>query len=123
MTGGPRLIHLNGPPQPQLVARAAFVEQLAELANDVGARFVELVLMVDKQVSRDRFADRLEPSSPGRFNAGELVARNGGLDSLDIQYDALVTFVEDHDYAVVLEVGELDSEAAYAAVTAALEPP
>jgi predicted kinase len=105
---------------PQLVARAEFVEQLAELAQDVGARFVEVFLTVDLSTGRDRLA-AAGPSVPGRFNPGELVERNGGADSLDAHHAALRALLAQRSHAIVVDSVDNNLEEAYGALLAALD--
>src|SRR5699024_3555808 len=67
----------------QYLARTPFIEQLAQLAADHGARFVEVVLILDEQTLAQRLQrrrespDRPEQARNDRFvspdQAGELV--------------------------------------------------
>jgi predicted kinase len=106
---------------PQLVARVEFVEQLSAVADECGARFVEVCLSIAKVESRRRFAARVDPSVPGRFNAAELVAHNGGLDSLDELHDAVAAFIATRPDATVIESTTDDQNQTYAAFLTALD--
>lgn len=46
---------------PQLVARVEFIDQLAALAEEVGAEFHEIVLLEDRDAVLRRFVDRGDP--------------------------------------------------------------
>jgi predicted kinase len=108
---------------PQLVARTEFVDQLSSLANQVGARFIELFLSIEKAESRSRFVERTSPSAPGRFNAAGVVDGHGGLDALDAQHDALVAFIATRPDAIVIESVTDGVDETYALVLSAVNDP
>ncbi len=72
---------------PQFLARLDFVEQLASLAAELDARFVEIALVVDPSLAARRLVQRaLHPLRPEDSDAAALLARQGGPDSLrDLQ--------------------------------------
>ena len=43
---------------PQYVGRADFVERLEVVASDAGARFIEVILVGDRTLARERFGER-----------------------------------------------------------------
>lgn len=89
---------------PQLVARLPFIEQLADLASEVGATFHEVVLLDSKENMLRRFAERAGPGpSPGE---AELVA----------MHDRLVSLVATRPAATVVPVVDGAVDRTYRAV-------
>lgn len=68
---------------PQLLARPEFIEQLEGLADECGARFVEVALIVDVETSRAAFSARAhDRSHPTHADAVILVERSGSDDPI-----------------------------------------
>lgn len=86
---------------PQFRARIAEIEAFEQVARDAGARFVEVVLMVDRDEALDRFDRRLDDSEWGRHNRGS-VAAAGGRALLTEFYDRLLDALERRPHAMLV---------------------
>ncbi len=79
---------------PQFLGRLEFVLVLQRLCDDVGAEFVEVVLLSDPQDAAERFTRRsAQPETAEHQNAAALLERRGGLDALPGMYDRLLQVV------------------------------
>ncbi|CAN5855078.1 MAG: AAA family ATPase [Ilumatobacteraceae bacterium] len=68
---------------PQFLARADFIVQLAELAAEIGAAFVEVALTAtDDDVLAWFSARSADPTTSSHLDAAELLARTGGVPEL-----------------------------------------
>ena len=64
---------------PQFLARPGFVESLEALADELGARFVEVVLLDSPDTAAARLAERAAgPMTATQRDAHELLDRDGG---------------------------------------------
>lgn len=93
---------------PQFLGRPEFVDQLADLAGEHRARFVHVVLAIDRAQMHDRFDDRRD------HLGAELIRLLGGEAELDRMYDRLQALV-----AIRPEVVRLDPADPYSALLAA----
>jgi predicted kinase len=106
---------------PQLIARPEFLEQLDELATEVGAVFCEIVLSDDKASAIRRFEQRSEAGShPQHVEAHEMLMRAGGLEELALMYDELEALVATRASAVVIASHHGDVDETYAALVRAV---
>jgi len=79
---------------PQFLGRLDFVLALDQLCGEVGADFVEVVLLSDPQDVADRFARRSDaPETSAHRDAQALQARTGGAGELSAMYDRLLDVV------------------------------
>ena len=86
---------------PQYVGVAAELAAFEEVAGDVGAGFIEIVLLDDKAAAISRFNDRQDETDWGRHNR-ELVESLGGDELLSQMHDRLLDLVEQRPDAIVL---------------------
>ncbi len=104
---------------PQYLGRLPFIEALAELADEVGATFHELVLMDSKVASLRRFEARTgRAADPGHAEAAATVAAAGGRASLAQMYDALLEVVAQRPTTQVVPTTEGEIAETYAALLA-----
>lgn len=68
---------------PQFLARPGFIDELQDLADQLGVEFVEVVLLEDPERAARRLAERAaEPLNATQCDAHELLERDGGLDAI-----------------------------------------
>lgn len=124
----------------QYLGRVAFIEQLEELAAEVGARFDEVVLLDTKEESLRRFAQRTAAAAaatatrsgavtdpahadpahadPAHLNAHALEAqamvdRDGGPAALEAMYDRLIAVLQERPHAKVVHTRDGQIARAY----------
>ena len=100
---------------PQFLARAEFIDQLAECAMNVGARFVEIALMISRADAIEAFQQRsARPDTAQQRYAAEAVDQAGGIAALEMMYDNFVVMLEGRDEVRLVEVsiGDIDSTVA-----------
>jgi predicted kinase len=97
---------------PQFLGRPAFLEQVEDLAREVGADFHEIVLLDSKQNALRRFVDRAA-SDPAHAAASEMLMRNGGLSELSTMYDRLLAIIASRPTARVVPTTDGQPEQAY----------
>jgi predicted kinase len=79
---------------PQFLGRAEFIEQCADLAREVDAEFVEIVLLDTKESSLRRFETRTRAAAdPAHAQAQELLDSMGGTAEFSLMYDRLLAIV------------------------------
>ncbi len=79
---------------PQFVGRLEFVLELEQLCTEVGAQFVEVVLLSDVQNAARRFQRRSSaPNSDSHRDAAALLERLGGPHALPQMYGQLLDVV------------------------------
>lgn len=104
---------------PQLLARPDFLVRLERLAAEVGAPFVEIVLLDTREAARRRFVDRTaRAETRDHVEAAAALDAAGGLDELDAMYDRLVAMLADRPAAHRVPSVEGDVDGTYAAVLA-----
>ncbi|HET8588353.1 MAG TPA: AAA family ATPase [Nakamurella sp.] len=105
---------------PQLLAGAQFLEQLAELAAEVGAQFVEVALTDSKENALRRFAERhrlvSDSAEPGPDHAVSTE------EELSVLYDSVMTFLATREDAIIVPVVDGGIEATYRDLTSRLDP-
>ncbi len=90
---------------PQFLARAVFIDQLAEAAATVGARFMEIVLMMNRSDATAAFRWRSsQPESAQHRDAAEAVEAAGGTRSLETRYDTFAEMVAGRSTAHLIKV-------------------
>jgi hypothetical protein len=104
---------------PQLVARESFILELEKEARSCGARFVELVLTVDRDDALDRFAQRQASNVQTHRDAQALVERGGDV-ALGAMYDNLERLVASRPSAIRIDVVFDDLPETYRRVESAL---
>ena len=104
---------------PQYVARESFILELEHEARSCGARFVELVLTLDRDDALDSFSQRQSSDVSTHRDAQALVER-GGETALGDMYDALERLVSSRPSAVRVGVARDDIPETYRRVDAAL---
>lgn len=108
---------------PQLLARPAFIETLAQLADEIGAEFHELVLLDEREPAVARFvsrsAERAATGAPD--DQGDQVALAGGTAALEDTYDRLVALIGRRPHARVVTAETDDIDGTYAAVLEQLD--
>jgi predicted kinase len=88
---------------PQFVARAQFIEQVEQLAGDVGATFHEIVLLDSKDEVLRRFAQRSRVAAdPAHVQAQQMLQRHGGAAALSAMYDRLLDLIATRPAAKVI---------------------
>jgi predicted kinase len=107
---------------PQFLARPEFIEQLAAVAAEAGARFVEIALIVDRATAIDAFADRrADPTAAVHGDAAALVDRSSDADPLGAMYDRYVALLDDRPAAVRIGAPRGDIDGTVAAVASAID--
>ena len=94
---------------PQFVGRVEFIEQLVALAADIGARFVEIALVIDRAEAIEAFQRRRSaPEGQSHLDAAELLDRSDG--TIGGMYDRYAELIERRPAAhrVRVERGDVD---------------
>ncbi len=100
---------------PQFLARPEFIVELDDAARSAGAAFVEVALVVDRQVALDQFAARTAtPENQAHVDAGALVADDP--DAMADMYDRYMTMLAGRQNARRLDVIIDDIDATLAAL-------
>lgn len=108
---------------PQYLGNPAFHADAEAVAREAGAEFAEFVLTDYRETLIERFHRRTETSpDPAHREAGELVARLGGDDTLQRMYDRLLQVINARPTAFVLHCPEGAEDEVYRAITARLQP-
>ena len=106
---------------PQLLTRAELLDELAEVASQTGAEFIEIVLMDAADNAVRRFAERTgRAADPAHVEIGAIVTADGGEAVLHSYHDRLVAFLANRPHAIVIESVDGDVESTYRRVLAAL---
>jgi predicted kinase len=106
---------------PQFLGRAEFIEQLEALARGTGVAFVEIALAVDRDRSRQAFAERsATPTEAIHRDAAALVASSPSPDPLGEMFDRYDDLVERRASAHRVDVVWGDVDATVASVEALL---
>jgi len=106
---------------PQFLGRLEFLETLQQLAAEVGAEFVELALVSDRNDVVRRFERRSATSpDPAHRDAAELQRRTGGRDELAATYDKLLAVVAGRPTTRVITTSDGDIDGTYAQLLVAL---
>lgn len=86
---------------PQFLGDTGFIERLEALASDVGARFMEVVLLDERERALDRFERRgvAVDAAPQHVEA---TALSGGHAGLSRMYDDLLNVLSQRPTAIVL---------------------
>jgi predicted kinase len=88
---------------PQFLARAEFIEQIEQLAGEVGADFHEIVLLDSKEEVLRRFAERTRiAADPAHVQAHQMLQRHGGVAALSAMYDRLLDLIATRPAAKVI---------------------
>lgn len=105
---------------PQYVARPEFIEQLADAAWASAARFFEVYLTDDKLSALDRFHRRQHDPGVAQHHA-EATRAIGGAQALADMFDRIEALRASRPYGLVVHTQAGEVDAAYAALTAALD--
>lgn len=110
---------------PQFLGRVRFVHSLAELCDDIGAEFVEIVLVSSPDEAVSRFVRRSATSmEPGDRDAATQVERDGGADAqIRAMYRQLLEVVDARPASRILTTVDGDVDATYAALRQHVLPP
>lgn len=88
---------------PQFLARSEFIDDLGTLAAEIGARFLEVVLLDDPEQITERLAHRAaNPSSQIHRDAHVLLERSGGLEQVPDLHRRLLAVVADRPATLVV---------------------
>lgn len=99
---------------PQFLGRLDFVLALQQLCDDVGAEFVEVVLLSDRQDAVQRFTRRsARPETAEHRDAAALQERSGGLDAFPEMYDRLLAVVARRAATRIVQTVDGQVEQAY----------
>jgi predicted kinase len=96
---------------PQFLGRVEFVERLETLADEVGARFVEIALMLDRAEAVEAFERRrAAPEEQTHLDAAALVERADGPDPVGELYDRYADLLDSRPNAhrVAVRRGDID---------------
>jgi len=96
---------------PQFLARAEFIEQLAETTATAGARFVEIALTLSRSDAVAAFRRRsAQPDTATHRDAAEAVDAAGGTSALETMYDDFMTLLQVREAAhrVEVTIGDID---------------
>jgi predicted kinase len=106
---------------PQFLAKTEFIDQLAESAVSVGARFVEIALMMSRADAVAAFQRRsAHPESAVHRDAFEAVTEAGGVGALTTMYDNFMDLMERRKSARRVEVSIDDVDGTVANVESAI---
>ncbi|GAA0726125.1 AAA family ATPase [Dactylosporangium roseum] len=106
---------------PQYLGRPEFIERAAALATEVGARFVEIVLLDSRGNAVRRFTERSRTSTdPAHREVGRLLERADGPAELAAMYDRLLTVVEARPATRIVTSVEGDVDGTYDSLLEAL---
>ena len=106
---------------PQFLGRVEFVEQLEALATDVGARFVEIALVLERAEAIEAFQRRRSaPEEQAHHDAAVLVDRSGATDPVGDLYDRYAELLESRPHVHRVPVRRGDIDATVAAIEALL---
>jgi predicted kinase len=110
---------------PQFLGRVEFVRTLAGLCDDVGADFVEIVLLSSPDEAVDRFVRRTAAAAgPGDGEAAALVEQAGGADAqIRMMYRQLLGVVQARPASRIVATVPGDADATYVAMVAQINPP
>jgi len=101
---------------PQFLGRLTFIEQVEELAREVGADFHEIILLDSKDNVLRRFAERSRTAAdPVHVDAQEMLDRAGGRDRLSAMYDQLAQVIAARPTAMVVPTTDGEIAEAYQA--------
>lgn len=104
---------------PQLVGRVEFIERLASVAAESGARFDEVFLLDGVESIVHRFAERTRAAAdPADVEAHEMLT--GGEDALRDWHALIHRLVAERPHAVTIDSVPGDIEATYRTLRAAL---
>ncbi len=99
---------------PQLLAKAMFLDEVEQLANEIGTDFHEVVLMGSKRQALRRFVERSRAAAtPAHVEVHEEVDRIGGVTELSALYDRLVSFVATRPRARIVPIVDGQVDKAY----------
>jgi predicted kinase len=88
---------------PQFLGRVVFLEQLEDLARQVGATFHEIVLLDSKDNARRRFAERpRQAAGSGAPPAWETTHGAASIEELSAMYDRLLSVIASRPAARVV---------------------
>jgi predicted kinase len=108
---------------PQFLGRPTFIEQLERLADEVSARFYEIVLMDSRQGALERFlARRVDASIPGKFNPSALADPDEGMAVAGELYDRLTEILATRSGAQIIESSYGAEDGAYAELLRLVAP-
>lgn len=109
---------------PQYLGRLDFIEALNELAVEVGAEFVELALLSNRDDVVRRFERRSELShDPIHRQAAELQRRTGGREALAATHDNLQAVIAARPETRVIATLDGDIAGTYTGLLAAVDRP
>jgi predicted kinase len=107
---------------PQFLGKLDFVLQLEHLCRQVGAEFIELVLLSSPQDTADRFARRSRhPETSAHYDAQALLDRSGGAGELLAMYDRLLEVVASRPRTVTVTIADGEVERAYRDLVAQID--
>jgi len=103
---------------PQYLGNPQFLAEAEAVAGEVGAAFVEILLMDDRDAVVRRFRERTaRAENPIHVDAGRYVAELGGDDVLFAMYDRLILLLSARPAAHVVQCPEGAQDLAYARVS------
>ncbi|MEV6350159.1 AAA family ATPase [Actinoplanes sp. NPDC051851] len=102
---------------PQLLARPAFIDELAGL----GSPMYEIVLLDSRENVIRRFVHRSRTSAdPGHRSVAEILDRPGGMAELEAMYDRLVALIAERPATKVIPCPDGEEDRAYRDLLAVL---
>jgi predicted kinase len=104
---------------PQFLFRMSFILDLERVANDAGARFVEVALVSNPEEAAARFATRTGSSDPNHQDAVRL-QRAPGAQSIEELYGAMIQMLRDRPGTVFVESVPGDIEGTFVALKQAV---
>lgn len=85
---------------PQLLARDTFIRELATVAGNAGARFIEVALILERDAMLAAFEARsVSPENQQHRDAHQLVEQAGGTVALIELFDRLMAFLDTRRHA------------------------
>jgi predicted kinase len=107
---------------PQFLAREQFIVELDAAARAIGARFIEIALIVGRAETLRAFTSRsANPDNQEHRDARELQERSGGIEALGEMHDTFTKLLETRPNAHRVDVVRGDVESTLALVESVIE--
>lgn len=87
---------------PQFLQREEFIQELATVASDTGARFLELCLVNSSERAAAMFAARASSDEPNHL-AAKLLQKSSGADSVSRLYETMIGMVSARPQTILVE--------------------
>jgi hypothetical protein len=108
---------------PQFLTRATLIDQLHAVADETGARFIEIALIVSRVQTTQAFTARSRaPENQHHIDASDSVENAGGIDAVGIMHDQYIQFLRTRPNAHRIPVVRGDIASSLQLIEQAIEP-